>query len=230
MHMYRMQLNWAMLIHRRVLTRKLEKVLKNLTVTIKAKNTKNQNLDTLMCGQGCKAVVLSAAWVWLTLSLEISDVKPSHLFIYLLFISYAWSQPKPKSSPHLHCISAIDLCSYETHQQSQTLDKEFFSLALFYLSWKQDSPPTRILLIGCRLYLQVPLQWPATNKKSHRAESAGLGLPGAVFVHLRLAGAKSVGIWLVRAEIVGMRTNQMCMCWNCRWATSTSGSFGWTSV
>ena len=59
--------------------------------------------------------------------------------------------------------------------------------------------------------------------KSHRAESAGLGLAGAVFVDLRLAGAKSAGIWLVRAEIVGMRTNQMCMCWNCRWATNTSG-------
>ena len=66
--------------------------------------------------------------------------------------------------------------------------------------------------------------------KSHRAKSAGLGLARAVFVDLRLAGAKSVGIWLVRAEIVGMRTNQMRMCWNCRWAASTPWKFGFVAL
>ena len=44
MHMYRMQPNWAMLIHCRcrVLTKKLEKVLKNLTVTSKKQNKTNK--------------------------------------------------------------------------------------------------------------------------------------------------------------------------------------------
>ena len=41
MHMYRMQLNWAMLIHRRDLTKNLEKRLKNLNSN-EQKNKKKQ--------------------------------------------------------------------------------------------------------------------------------------------------------------------------------------------
>ena len=67
MYMYRMQPNWAMLIHRRcrVLTKKLEKVLikKPNSNKQKTKQNKQQNLDTidtLIRGQGCKTLVPSA--------------------------------------------------------------------------------------------------------------------------------------------------------------------------
>ena len=67
MHMYRMQPNWAMPIHRRcrVLTKTLQKVLikKPNSNKQKTKQNKQQNLDTidrLIRGQGCKTMVRSA--------------------------------------------------------------------------------------------------------------------------------------------------------------------------
>ena len=132
-------------------------------------------------------------------------------------------------SPHVSAVISNRYVPMKPMISHASLDKDFFSC--FVLLVLKAGFPAHTCLVAWVQAVSVArwrtLQRPATNKiPLCWICRPRLGLAGAVFVDLRLAGAKSVGIWLVCAEIVGMRTNQMCMCWNCRWAAGASGNTG----
>ena len=112
------------------------------------------------------------------------------------------SPSQAKRTSALYISNRSTVCSYETRHQSQSLNKEFLLLFCFTcLESRIPRPHASCCLgTGCICRCRYNDRPPA---KSHHAETAGLGLAGAVFVDLRLAGAKSVGI------VIGS-------CWNCR--------------
>ena len=74
-----------------------------------------------------------------------------------------------------------------------SLDKDFFSQFVL-LVLKAGFPAHTRLVAWVQAVSVGDVTTTGHQQNPHRAESAGLGLAGAVFVDLRLAGAKSVGI------------------------------------